>query len=284
MLRKVVDTHIHYWDPAVLTYDWLKDVPAIAQAHGPHQLQAQESGTQRFALDQIVFVQADTDDTEVVPEALWVNNLAETIEPRITGIIACAPLDRGAEAELEALQALPRVRGIRRLIQGQPAGYAMRPRFVAGVRSLPAYGFSFDLCIHHQQLPEALELVQACPDVQFILDHIGKPDIKAQQFEPWYTEIRALAQHTNVVCKLSGMVTEADPQHWTLADLQPYTDHVLEVFGVDRVLYGGDWPVSLLGVRHWGQWIDTLDDLTSGLSVEEKQKLFHDNAIRVYRL
>lgn len=284
MKRNVVDTHIHYWDPAVLTYSWLADVPDIAQAHGPRELQAQESLTERFVLDQIVFMQADTDDAEVVQEAAWVNRLAESIEPRITGIIACAPLEQDAAAALEALQALPRVKGIRRLIQDQPTGYAVAPRFVEGVRSLPAYGFSFDLCIRHGQLPETIELVQACPDVNFILDHIGKPDIKAQQFEPWRTGIRTLAQHPNVVCKLSGMVTEADLDHWTLGDLQPYVDHVIEAFGVDRVLYGGDWPVSLLGVQHWGQWVDALDDLTAALSPEEKQKLFHDNAVRVYRL
>ncbi len=284
MKRKVVDTHIHYWDPALLAYGWLSDVPAIAHAHGPGELQAQEILTERFTLDQIVFVQADTDDAEVVQEAQWVNSLAESIEPRITGIIACAPLDREATAELEALQALPRVKGVRRLIQGQPAGYAVAPRFVAGVRSLPAYGFSFDLCIRHEQLPETIALVQACPDVSFILDHIGKPDIRARQLDPWRAGIRTLAQQPNVVCKLSGMVTEADPDHWTLADLQPYVDHVIEAFGVDRVLYGGDWPVSLLGVRHWGQWIDALDDLTASLNDEEKHKLFHANAVRVYRL
>ncbi len=284
MKRKVVDTHIHYWDPNTLTYAWLADVPDIAHAHGPRELQAQEGKTDRFELDQIVFMQADTDDTEVVQEAEWVNNLAESVDQRITGIIACAPLDKGAEAELEALQALPRVKGIRRLIQGQPPGYAIAPQFVAGVRSLPSYGFSFDLCIHHEQLQETIELVEACPDVDFILDHIGKPDIKAQLFDPWREGIRTLAQHPNVVCKLSGMVTEADLDHWTTADLQPYADHVIESFGVDRVIYGGDWPVSLLGVQHWGHWVDTLDDLTASLSDEEKQKLFHDNAVRVYRL
>lgn len=284
--RKVIDTHIHYWDPDRIAYPWLVSVPSIAHTHAPEQLQAQEGTTDRFQLDRIVFVQAGAADDESVREAHWIDGLAAVREPRIAGIVACASLDRGLEAapELEALQALPRVKGIRRLIQGQGLGYAVTPDFIASVQSLPAYGFSFDLCIVHEQLADAITLVRACPDVSFILDHIGKADIKGGGLEPWSTRLRELAALPNVVCKLSGMVTEADMDNWTPADLQPYVDHVLECFGPDRVMYGGDWPVSLLGSRHWGHWVDTLDDLTAALDEDEKQKLFHDNAVRVYRL
>lgn len=284
--RQVVDTHIHYWDPETLTYDWLDSVPAIARAHGPRELQAQETATQRFQLAKIVFMQADCRDDEVVREAQWVNALAASIEPRIEGIIACAPVDLGAAVRptLAALAALPRVRGVRRLIQDRPPGYATTPEFIAGVRALPEFGFSFDLCLKHGQLAEVIALVRACPDVSFILDHIGKPDIAGQVHEPWRTHIGELAQFPNTVCKISGVATEADLDLWTAADLQPYIEHVIACFGEDRILYGGDWPVSLLAVDHWGHWIDTLDDLTPELGAEAKRKLFHDNAVRVYRL
>lgn len=286
MKRKVVDAHIHYWDPGRLAYPWLSSVPSIAQPHLPEHLQAQESRTDRFRLEKIVFVQAGAQSEDALREARWIDELASTQEPRIEGIIADAPVHRGREVArtLEALQAIARVKGVRSLIQGQPPGHAVTPAFIEGVQALPAYGFSFDLCIRHEQLGEATRLVRTCPDVRFILDHIAKPDIKAQLFAPWKTQIQALAALPNVVCKISGMVSEADWAQWKPAELQPYVDHVIECFGVDRVLYGGDWPVSLLAIRHWGAWVDALDDLTHWLSADEKQKLFYANAIRAYGL
>ncbi len=286
MTQKVVDTHIHYWDPDLLSYPWLASVPEIAGRHGPAELQAQEADTRRFVLDRIVFMQAGGIDAHAHREATWVDELARTADPRIVGIIADAPVDKGEAvvADLEALMALPRVKGVRRLMQGQPPGYGDHPNFIAGVRQLADFGYTFDICIHHPQLGEAIRLVQACPQVEFILDHIAKPDIRQQLFEPWKSQLQALAALPNVVCKISGMVTEADLTRWTPADLQPYVDHVIECFGLDRVLYGGDWPVSLRGVRSWGHWVDTLDDLTDWLSAPEKHQLFYANARRVYRV
>ncbi len=286
MRQKVVDTHIHYWDPDLLSYPWLETVPEIAAKHGPLELQAQEVETERFELDKIIFMQAGSIDAHALREAEWVDELARTVDSRIVGIIADAPVDRGASVvpALEALQAIPRVKGVRRLIQGQPQGYGDNQEFISGVRHLANFGFTFDICIHHPQLGEAIRLVRACPNVEFILDHIAKPDIKGQVFVPWKSQMQSLAALPNVVCKISGMVTEADLAQWTPADLQPYVDHVIECFGVDRVLYGGDWPVSLRGVESWGHWVDALDGLTYWLSASEKHKLFYTNARRVYRV
>ena len=284
--RPVADTHIHLWDPGHLTYPWLETVPAIAGPHGPAELQAQEAETDRFRLAQIVFMQAGAEDAEAVPEARWVNALADTVEPRITGIVACAPVEQGEAVRpvLEELASMPRVKGVRRLIQDQPAGYAATPAFAEGVRLLPGYGFSFDLCIHHHQLAEVTGLVRRCPEVAFILDHIGKPDIAAGTLDPWRRDLKGLSELPNVVCKISGMATEADHANWRPDDLKPYVDHVVECFGEDRIVYGGDWPVSLLALRSWGHWVDVLDDLTAHLSPGVQQKLYFDNAVRFYRL
>ena len=285
-IQKVVDTHIHYWDPDLLSYPWLASVPDIAAKHGPAELQSQEGETHRFALDKIVFMQAGSIDAHALREVEWVDELARTVDSRIVGIIADAPVDKGESVvtDLEALKAIPRVKGVRRLIQGQPQGYGDNPDFINGVKQLSDFGYTFDICIHHPQLGEAIRLVRACPNVDFILDHIAKPDIKGQVLEPWKSQLQSLAAMPNVVCKISGMVTEADLERWTPADLQPYVDHVIECFGIDRVLYGGDWPVSLRGVRSWGHWVDTLGDLTYWLSDPERHKLFHANARRVYRV
>ena len=151
------------------------------------------------------------------------------------------------------------------------------------MQQLPKFDYSFDICIVHHQLGDVLQLVAQCPDVQFVLDHSGKPGIKAGLLEPWKSQISQLAAFPNVWCKLSGLVTEADLQNWTAEDLQPYIDHVIAAFGIDRVMYGGDWPVSLLAITYQG-WVETLAAAVSNLPATDKDKLFAQNAARFYRL
>ncbi|MGN6672905.1 MAG: amidohydrolase family protein, partial [Thermomicrobiales bacterium] len=121
------------------------------------------------------------------------------------------------------------------------------------------------------------------PNVRFILDHIGKPNIKGHELDPWCEQLRALAALPNVICKVSGLVTEADHEYWTPDDLAPYVAHVLDCFGEDRVAFGGDWPVARQATTY-PRWVETLDALTAGLSPAAKRKLWADNARRFYRL
>src|SRR5204863_6819306 len=158
-----------------------------------------------------------------------------------------APLEYGeqARAYLDALVALDaRIKGVRRILQSEELTFCLQPDFIKGVQLLPGYGLSFDICINYLQLTSVIELVRRCPDTAFILDHIGKPDIKGHTLDPWREQIAELASYPNVTCKVSGLVTEADHQHWTPDNLAPYISHVLNVFGEDRVVFGGDWPVS----------------------------------------
>jgi L-fuconolactonase len=151
------------------------------------------------------------------------------------------------------------------------------------VQLLSDYGLSFDICINHSQMANTIELVQQCPQTVCILDHIGKPDIKAGLLNPWRDHVRQLAAMEQVVCKISGMVTEADIQNWTIDDLRPYFEHVFECFGENRVLFGGDWPV-VTPAASYRRWVDALDELTTGLSDSAKRNLWSDNARRIYRL
>ena len=151
------------------------------------------------------------------------------------------------------------------------------------MHALPDFGLSFDICISHIHLENTIKLVRQCPKVRFILDHIGKPDIKNHVIDPWREHLRTLASMENVWCKMSGLVVEADWERWTEADLRPYIDFVLECFGFDRVMFGGDWPVVLRASR-WEQWVTALAKAMQGASPEERRKLFHDNAISFYRL
>lgn len=274
----IVDSHLHFWDPEVLRYAWLEGFPSIRRRFGPEEWTAASSGLE---IGQFIFVQADCAHDQGLAEVEWVVSLAD---PRLAGIVAFAPLERGRAAKpmLEALASKLLVKGIRRLIQGEAEGFARRADFQEGVRLLAEFGFSFDLCLKHHQLGETLELVAACPKVSFVLDHIAKPDIRQGLRQPWEGEIAALAKFPNVSCKISGMITEADWQHWTSADLRPYLDHVLECFGEDRLLFGGDWPVlNLAGA--YQRWFQEVQQWTSDWPNSAAGKFYRENARRIYR-
>lgn len=281
MLKGIVDSHIHFWDPEQLNYPWLQEVPPLNHAFLPAQLAAAATAVN---LQKIVFVQADCVPEDGLAEVAWVSQLAQS-EPRIQGIVAFAPLENGAAsaAYLEKLKAFPLVKGVRRLIQSEAPGFARQPEFIQGVQQLAQFGFSFDICIVHTQMSEAIELVSQCPEVSFVLDHFGKPAIADRRLEPWATDIRQLAQFPHVWCKLSGLVTEADHQNWTAGDLRPYLAVVLEAFGPQRLMFGGDWPVSELAATYQ-QWVETADALLAALSEADRRRVFFANAQTFYRL
>jgi len=279
--QPIVDSHVHFWDPAQLTYPWLTDIPPLNRAFLPAQL---EEATTAVALQKIVFVQADCLPEHGIAEVAWVTHLAQT-EPRLQGMVAFAPLDQGAAsaAYLEQLTAFPLVKGVRRLIQTEAPGFACQPKFIHGVQQLAKLGFSFDLCLVHAQMGDVIELVAHCPEVAFVVDHLGKPAIADQLLEPWATRLHTLARFPNVWCKLSGLVTEADHHNWTVADLRPYLDVALAAFGPQRLMFGGDWPVSTLATSYQ-QWVETVAVLLAELSAGERRQLFFENAQTFYRL
>jgi L-fuconolactonase len=173
---------------------------------------------------------------------------------------------------------------VRRLLQGEPdAGFCTRPQFVAGVRELARRGLVFDLCVYHFQLPAVIELVRAVPEARFVLDHIGKPPIARAVLEPWATYIRVLAGCANVVCKLSGVATEADHRRWAVADLQPYIGTVVECFGYTRLMFGSDWPVSLQAVSY-ARWVEIVEQAIAGGGPSARAQVFHDTAAATYGL
>ena len=282
MTLHIVDSHIHFWNPPQLDYNWLADLPALNRPILPDHAPSEGSG---WVSEALVFVQAGSLSSEGLAEAAWVNELAQQ-DSRIQGIVAFAELETPeiAPQALEALQAYPLVKGVRRLIQSEAPGFCKQPAFIQGVQSLPRYGYSFDLCIKHHQLPDVIVLVSQCPDVSFVLDHMGKPDIKAGLLDPWRENIIALAQFPNVSCKLSGLVTEADFDAWQPAHLTPYIEHVLEAFGVERVMFGSDSPVLRLAHLTYESWIELALMALQSLSEAEKQRIFCDNARAFYRL
>ena len=278
----IVDTHLHVWDTRFLRYSWLDDIPLLNK---PYLLEDYDQACGSVNVGKMVFLQAEVDSQLFLEEAAWVDSLADE-DSRLGGIVPWAPLEKGdaAAPALETLAAYPRVKGIRRIFQFEPdIEFCLQPNFIKGVQFLPSYGLSFDICIAHFQMANTIKMVAQCPDVQFILDHIGKPDIKNNLLDPWRAEIKTLSEFPNVWCKVSGLVTEADHQHWTREQLKPYIDHVIDCFGFDRVMYGGDWPVAYQATEY-PRWVETLAWAVDGCSDEELKKLFRDNAIAFYRL
>jgi L-fuconolactonase len=278
----IVDTHLHIWDLGCLRYPWLDGVPLLNRHH---LIEDYRRACGPVAVAKMVFLQCECDFAQFQQEADWVTEVAR-VDPRIRGIVPWAPLEKGEAARdaLARLAANPLVKGIRRIIQFEAdQEFCLKPDFVRGVQSLPAYGLSFDLCINHRQLANTIKLVRQCPKVRFILDHIAKPDIKAGLLEPWRAELRELSRMENVWCKVSGLVTEADHGQWKPADLQPYIDHVVECFGFDRVMFGGDWPVSTQATDY-PRWVATLDDALRGCTPDELHRLYVRNAESFYRV
>lgn len=278
----IVDSHVHLCDPRQFTYSWMKAKPSLNRIVLPEDF---TKALGPVVVDKYVFAEVVVDMPQHIAEAKWVAGLADA-DPRLSGIIAAAPLERGAavEEELEALRHVRGVRSIRRLIENEPdVEFCLRPEFISGLRLLPKYGFTFDICIFHHQLASVIKMVRQCPEVRFVLDHIGKPGIKAGLRDPWWQQMRELAQLENVVCKISGVATEADYHAWTPEQLKPYIAHAIDVFGFERVMYGGDWHVVELACPY-PKWVEIVDWVTEGATLAEKRKLFRENAIAFYRL
>jgi L-fuconolactonase len=278
----IIDAHVHLYDTNRLRYGWLAGVPKIDSPHGLAEFDAARGSVR---VDGIVFAEVAVDAGLHIDEAAYVQELADA-DPRLCGMVAHAPVEKGAAVaeDLAALSRFATLRGIRRLIQSEPdPGFCLTANFVEGVRTVGRHGLTFDICIKHFAMAYALNLIRRCPDTFFVLDHIGKPDIRYGLREPWWSQIREMAALPNVAVKLSGVITEADNSAWTEADVAPYVAHVIEAFGFDRAMYGSDWPVSELTHRY-PQWVEILDRLVAGASLDERRKLYRGTAARVYRL
>jgi L-fuconolactonase len=281
-LPAIIDSHLHLWNPQRLRYAWLGGLPTLHREFLPEQFAAASASAN---VAKMIFVECGCESAQAMEEVDWVGALAKH-EPRLCGIVAHAALEKGAAVrpDLQRLAARPLVKGVRRNLQGEAhTNFCLQPAFLAGVKLLAQFNFTFDLCIRHEQLCAVTELVRRVPEVQFVLDHFGKPPVKAGQIEPWAAHLNSLAKLPNVSCKISGLTTEADWQNWRPENLKPYFDIALQAFGPERVLFGSDWPVSTLATNYPG-WLATVLELTAGAGESGRQKLFQLNAEKIYRI
>ena len=275
----IIDSHLHLWDPHLIRYPWLFE--PLNRPFLPADFQAASAGVD---IEALVFLECDAAIDQAFAEARQVLVWAKE-EPRIAAMVCNAALEKGdaARADLERLAGTEKVRGVRRIYQDQPdPAWCLRPDFVTGVRALADYGLSFDLCLKHPQLQATIGLVDACPNVPMVLDHIAKPGIVKGLMQPWADQMRDLARRENVVCKLSGVATEAATD-WTPATLRPYIDVALEAFGPSRIMFGGDWPVSTLAITY-PAWVALVDEVIANLSETEQRQIYCETARAFYRL
>ncbi len=183
---------------------------------------------------------------------------------------------------LEQLAAYPITVGVRRLIQHEPSGFARTASFIDGVRAVGEFGWPFDICVRALERDDVVPLVDACPDVSFVLDHMGKPDIASGEWEPWRDQLADLARRPNVVCKLSGSTSEAGPG-WHEDTVRPYLEHALATFGPTRCMFGSDWPVATLTTAY-PRWFNLVTDVVAGCSDSEIEAVFAGTAERIYEL
>lgn len=275
-----VDAHHHVWDLAVRDQDWITG-PAMApirRSFGLDDLRP-EAAAQGVTATVLVQTVVGPDET---PELLA---LADA-DPLVAAVVGWADLTSPSLADdLARLREGPGgrwLRGVRHQVQHEPdPAWLARPDVVRGLATVAAAGLVYELLVLPHQLPAAVEAVRAVPGGRFVLDHCAKPPVASGEVAPWAADVRALAAAGDVVCKLSGLVTEARWGDWRTADLRPYADVVLEAFGAERVAAGSDWPVCLLAASYGQVW-DAVHDLTAGCSPDERRAVLHGTAARTY--
>lgn len=217
-------------------------------------------------------------------ETRWLLELAGA-NPKILGVVGwvdlCSP---EAHAQLRSLARNPKLVGVRHIVQAEPDDrFVMRPDFLRGIALLEAFDLAYDILIYTRHLPVVAEFVALFPRQRFVLDHLAKPPIKAGEIDLWADGIRRLAGFPNVCCKLSGLVTEADWQHWTAERIHPYLDVAFDAFGSERLMIGSDWPVCLIAAPY-GRAMDLVKDYVRSHCPEVLDAVLGGNAQRFWRL
>jgi predicted TIM-barrel fold metal-dependent hydrolase len=287
----IIDTHQHLWNLDRFRLPWHKRVPALAKSYVAADYQAATAQLPKIAglparIVKTVYMEVDLDPAQQVEEAQYVlDTCRQGNTPMSAAVISGRPNADDFGRYLDRFKGNGYLKGLRQVlhVDTTPPGYCLDRKFIQGIRQLGERGLSFDVCIRAKELPDAIVLVDACPDTRFILDHCGNPDVQAKDHSQWKTDIASLAKRKNVVGKVSGILASAKPGQWTADELAPIVRHTLDVFGGDRVIFGGDWPVCTLAGT-LVQWVEALARILADQPIGQQRKLFHDNAARFYGL
>ncbi len=279
-VEHMTDAHLHVIDRTRLSYPWLSGAPRLDR-DWPLELYAAEA--RRVGITRALHMEVDVAEGDIDAETAYVSGLAENEGSIVAGIIsACRPEADGFPAEIERAQDRPCVVGFRRVLHVVPDEVSQTQIFRSGIRRLAGADIPFDICVAARQLPLAVALADAAPETRFVLDHCGVPDIADGAWDAWARDIVALAERPNVSAKISGVVAYAGAD-WSAEELARWIGHVVESFGFDRLVWGGDWPVCTLG-GGLSTWVAATRAIFAGASADERAALFTGNAERIWKL
>ena len=278
---KIIDTHQHLLYPDRFRYPWCKGLAALEGK--AFRLEEYRIAAQGTGISRTVFMEVDVDETQMRAETEFFLELAAQADPGIAGVIAaCRPERDDFPAQVDSILH-PKLKGLRRILHNQPDDLSQQPVFAKHLSRLANQPLTFDLCLLARQLPLGMKLLQRTPEVQFVLDHCGIPNVKDRELNPWRQYIRELSRFPNLACKLSGVVAYCDPSRVTVEAIRPFVEHCIECFDWDRVVFGGDWPVCNL-TSSLARWVEIIKEIVAAESTERQEKLFARNAERIYRL
>lgn len=274
---RILDTHLHLVYQDRFDYPWLGGAPKLNKQWTVESYFAEADA---LGIEQAIHMEVDVVEPDMLAETEFVLG----VHPKVIAAIANGrPEHAEFPAYLDTLDALGgKVKSVRRLLQFQPAELSTTATFIANINRLPAHRLNFDICVKSHELEIARKLVAACPDVQFILDHCGNPKIAEGEWDTWAKQMAEIAAMPNVVCKVSGILANV-ADGWTVAQLRPYVEQVIALFGWDRVVWGSDYPVVTL-FADLTRWVNASREIVAGASADEQAKLFHRNAERIYRI
>ncbi len=275
----MIDAHQHFWNRQRSDFDhsWQDDLPPLKRSFLPEELGPL---LKKVGARKSVFIQTQHN----VEENLWALELAEQ-HNFVAGVVGWVDLTNpSCETQLLQFTDHPKFVGVRHLTQNEPDDdFLIRTEVVRGLRVLEKYDIPFDLLLDGRHLRHVPRLARELPNLRMVINHLAKPEIKHRRIDQWTNDLKAAAQCENIHCKLSGLITEADWQQWTVDDLKPYVQVALDLFGPERCMFGSDWPVCLLA-GPYEQVVDSLKEALGPLGTTEHQKIFGETATNFYRL
>lgn len=275
-LEHMIDAHQHYWRYDAAEYEWIDDSMSVIRRDF---LPTDAEGVMGPAgVRAAIAVQA----RQTLEETRWLLELARE-HHTIAAVVGWIDLQADVDAQLESFASDARLAGVRHIVQGETDGFLLRPAFLDGIARLQRYGLTYDMLVYARQLKESTTFAARFPDQPFVLDHLGKPDVRGGEFTNWRRDLEALAALPNVWCKLSGLVTEADWKTWTRGQLRPYLDAALQAFGPQRVMLGSDWPVCLVAASY-AEVVALVEEAIAEYSSGERQQILGGNAARFYKV
>ncbi|MBX2839162.1 MAG: amidohydrolase [Gammaproteobacteria bacterium] len=277
----LIDTHVHLIDRQRLTYPWIARVPALNQdaTYTDYLRQCRQLG-----ITHSLHMEVDVAESDIENETLYIKELMDRPDSQLVGAIAsCRPEQDTFQAYFERQKLRPWIKGFRRILHEVDDELSRNPLFRSNLKLLSNTSFVFDVCARADQLPIAIELVDSCPDVQFVLDHCGVPNVKSAELDPWREQMSRIAERPNVAGKISGVIAYGNGLDWTLEDIRPFVEHTFEAFGPDRVVWGSDSPVCTLG-GSLASWVAATRALFMEASASERAAFYYENARRIWSL